>query len=260
MLDAPQTIAQLHGARAQGLLQRPRRFTASCRTSSCRTAIRAATGKGARLHDPRRAQRAPVPARARSAWRSSWRDTGGSQFFITHSPQPHLDARYTVFGQVVNGMDVVDRIQQGDVIQRVRVWDGRMTDRIRRSRSETEGRRLVSMQKRGRRPPPSLAGERQLTASCRPSSSPALGRLLRHCAYPPLHSWDSDREELSPHRSAAAVWHVGLPLSAPVASLRELPRDAGGRASKKLGVSRVDTPGPAGGASSASFRPFSCRP
>jgi cyclophilin family peptidyl-prolyl cis-trans isomerase/HEAT repeat protein len=55
----------------------------------------------------------------------SWKDTGGSQFFITHSPQPHLDARYTVFGQVVNGMDVVDRIQQGDVIQRVRVWDGK---------------------------------------------------------------------------------------------------------------------------------------
>ena len=55
----------------------------------------------------------------------SWKDTGGSQFFIAHSPQPHLDARYTAFGQVVNGMDVVDRIQQGDVIQRVRVWDGR---------------------------------------------------------------------------------------------------------------------------------------
>ena len=55
----------------------------------------------------------------------SWKDTGGSQFFITHSPQPHLDARYTAFGHVVNGMDVVDRIQQGDTIQRVRVWDGK---------------------------------------------------------------------------------------------------------------------------------------
>jgi cyclophilin family peptidyl-prolyl cis-trans isomerase/HEAT repeat protein len=55
----------------------------------------------------------------------SWRDTGGSQFFITHSPQPHLDARYTAFGHVVNGMDVVDRIQVGDVIQRIRVWDGK---------------------------------------------------------------------------------------------------------------------------------------
>ena len=53
-----------------------------------------------------------------------WPDSGGSQFFITHSPQPHLDARYTVFGRVVDGMDVVDKIQQGDVIRRVRVWDG----------------------------------------------------------------------------------------------------------------------------------------
>jgi cyclophilin family peptidyl-prolyl cis-trans isomerase len=52
-------------------------------------------------------------------------DTGGSQFFITHSPQPHLDAKYTVFGHVVNGMDVVDRLQQLDVIQRVRIWDGK---------------------------------------------------------------------------------------------------------------------------------------
>jgi HEAT repeat protein/cyclophilin family peptidyl-prolyl cis-trans isomerase len=54
----------------------------------------------------------------------AWRDTGASQFFITHSPQPHLDARYTVFGHVVNGMDIVDRIRPDDVIERVRVWDG----------------------------------------------------------------------------------------------------------------------------------------
>ena len=37
------------------------------------------------------------------------RDTGGSQFFITVSPQPHLDGRYTVFGRVVNGLDLLDR-------------------------------------------------------------------------------------------------------------------------------------------------------
>jgi cyclophilin family peptidyl-prolyl cis-trans isomerase/HEAT repeat protein len=53
-----------------------------------------------------------------------WADTGGSQFFITHSPQPHLDGRYTVFGQVVSGMDVVDRLQQWDTINTIRVWDG----------------------------------------------------------------------------------------------------------------------------------------
>ena len=52
-------------------------------------------------------------------------DTGGSQFFITHSPQPHLDAKYTVFGQVVQGMDVVDRIQQLDLIQSIKIWDGK---------------------------------------------------------------------------------------------------------------------------------------
>jgi cyclophilin family peptidyl-prolyl cis-trans isomerase/HEAT repeat protein len=53
-----------------------------------------------------------------------WPDTGGSQFFIVHSPQPQLDARYTVFGQVVGGMEVIDQLRQGDVIRRVRVWDG----------------------------------------------------------------------------------------------------------------------------------------
>ncbi|HET9834246.1 MAG TPA: peptidylprolyl isomerase, partial [Vicinamibacterales bacterium] len=53
-----------------------------------------------------------------------WHDTGGSQFFITHSPQPHLDAKYTVIGRVLAGMDVVDRLQQNDVIRRIRVWDG----------------------------------------------------------------------------------------------------------------------------------------
>jgi cyclophilin family peptidyl-prolyl cis-trans isomerase len=51
-------------------------------------------------------------------------DTGGSQFFITHAPQPHLDGKYTVFGRVVAGMDVVDHLQQGDVIRHVRTWDG----------------------------------------------------------------------------------------------------------------------------------------
>ncbi len=53
-----------------------------------------------------------------------WKDTGGSQFFITHSPQPHLDARYTVFGNVVEGMDIAEELAPWDVIRRVRIWDG----------------------------------------------------------------------------------------------------------------------------------------
>jgi len=53
-----------------------------------------------------------------------WRDTAGSQFFITYSPQPQLEARYTVFGHVISGMDVVDKLTQGDVMRHVRVWDG----------------------------------------------------------------------------------------------------------------------------------------
>jgi len=46
-------------------------------------------------------------------------DTGGSQYFITHSPQPHLDGHYTVFGRVIRGFDVLDRIVQGDQITKV---------------------------------------------------------------------------------------------------------------------------------------------
>ncbi len=48
------------------------------------------------------------------------KDTGGSQFFLTHAPQPHLDGRYTAFGEVVSGMDVVDALLEGDVIREAR--------------------------------------------------------------------------------------------------------------------------------------------
>jgi peptidyl-prolyl cis-trans isomerase B (cyclophilin B) len=49
------------------------------------------------------------------------KDTGGSQFFICHAPQPHLDKVHTVFGQVTQGMDVVNAIKQNDVINKIRV-------------------------------------------------------------------------------------------------------------------------------------------
>ena len=49
------------------------------------------------------------------------KDTGGSQFFIAHSEQPHLDGVHTVFGQVTDGLDVVMKIAQGDVVDSIRV-------------------------------------------------------------------------------------------------------------------------------------------
>jgi peptidyl-prolyl cis-trans isomerase B (cyclophilin B) len=48
-------------------------------------------------------------------------DTNGSQFFITHSPQPHLNGKHTVFGKVVKGQEVVDAIRQGDRMEKVSV-------------------------------------------------------------------------------------------------------------------------------------------
>ncbi|HEX6836598.1 MAG TPA: peptidylprolyl isomerase [Polyangia bacterium] len=47
--------------------------------------------------------------------------TGGSQFFICHSPQPHLDKKHTVFGQVISGDEIIDKIQAGDKINRITI-------------------------------------------------------------------------------------------------------------------------------------------
>jgi peptidyl-prolyl cis-trans isomerase B (cyclophilin B) len=48
-------------------------------------------------------------------------DTGGSQYYLCHSSQPHLDGAYTVFGTVLSGFDVMDRIVQGDRMVRIRI-------------------------------------------------------------------------------------------------------------------------------------------
>ena len=49
--------------------------------------------------------------------------TNGSQFFITHGPQPHLDGRHTVFGKVTSGQDVVDAVEQGDRVTGITIED-----------------------------------------------------------------------------------------------------------------------------------------
>jgi cyclophilin family peptidyl-prolyl cis-trans isomerase len=51
----------------------------------------------------------------------SGKDTGGSQYFITQSPQPHLDGRYTIFGHVTRGLELLDDFRLDDEIQKVTV-------------------------------------------------------------------------------------------------------------------------------------------
>ena len=48
-------------------------------------------------------------------------NTGGSQFFIVYEPQPHLNGIHTVFGKVIEGMDIVDQFNQGDIMNKVTV-------------------------------------------------------------------------------------------------------------------------------------------
>ena len=49
--------------------------------------------------------------------------TNGSQFFITHGPQPHLDRMHSVFGEVTDDLTVVNSIKQGDTIESIEILD-----------------------------------------------------------------------------------------------------------------------------------------
>ena len=87
---------------------------------------RSARRRGRRARATRSATRS-TSARtcaARSAWRSTGTTPAAASSSSRYAPQPHLDGRYTVFGQVISGMDVVEQLRQGDVVRRVRVWDG----------------------------------------------------------------------------------------------------------------------------------------
>lgn len=52
---------------------------------------------------------------------NSGADTNGCQFFITYAPQPHLDGKHSVFGQLIGGTDVLEKIEQGDTIIRITI-------------------------------------------------------------------------------------------------------------------------------------------
>ena len=51
------------------------------------------------------------------------KDTGGSQFFIVHESQPHLNGVHTVFGQVTSGLETAKAMRNGDVMEKVEVYD-----------------------------------------------------------------------------------------------------------------------------------------
>lgn len=51
------------------------------------------------------------------------KDTGGSQFFIVHEPQPHLNGVHTVFGKVISGVEIAKNMKNGDTMKEVRVFD-----------------------------------------------------------------------------------------------------------------------------------------
>lgn len=56
------------------------------------------------------------------------KDTGGSQFFLVRAPQPHLDGKHTVFGQIIEGVDIVEKLSQGDKMTKLEIHE--VSDKI----------------------------------------------------------------------------------------------------------------------------------
>ena len=103
MLDAPLTVAQLHRRWRARASSTAWRSTASCRDFVVQGGDPRGDGEGGPGYTIRDEINQRPYLRGTVGMALDWRDTGGSQFFITHSPAPHLDARYTVFGHVVDG-------------------------------------------------------------------------------------------------------------------------------------------------------------
>ena len=99
--------------------------TAWSRASWSRAGVRGATATAGPATPCAARSRSGPTAAGRWAWPSPARTPGAASSSSPIRPQPHLDGGYTLFGQVVNGMEVVDKIRPGDVIERVEIWTGR---------------------------------------------------------------------------------------------------------------------------------------
>ena len=113
--EAPQAVGQLHHAGQEGLL---RRRGVSSRAAACswpRAAIRKGDGSGGPGYTIRCECYQPNYRhhfRGSLSMAHAGRDTGGSQFFLTFVPTPHLDGKHTVFGRVIEGMEVLGELQK----------------------------------------------------------------------------------------------------------------------------------------------------
>jgi peptidyl-prolyl cis-trans isomerase B (cyclophilin B) len=76
-------------------------------------------GPGYRFEDETRGNPRQVHETGSLSMANAGPNTNGSQFFICYAPQPHLDGKHTVFGQVASGQDAVTSLQNGDVMTQV---------------------------------------------------------------------------------------------------------------------------------------------